>query len=570
MCGGVLVVVAVAPSAPVAGRRGCSVVGAGDLLARIRRLERERLRLERSLRAEAREAELAHQAEVAQLRARHRSKQAEARRAQRELEAEVRSTKKLLGDERRRAKQEALRAEKLERQLAAAQAELADVRQKLELAQRAGKRQAAPFSKGDPKANPKRPGRKGGKQYGKRGERPRPEKVDQVLEAALPAACPDCGGAVQETAVHQQFVADVPPVQPHVVQFNVHVGCCQECGKRVQGRHPQQHSDALGAAAVQIGPLATALAAHLNKLVGASYEKIAAFYLAAWGLGVAPSTLTRALKRLANKSEPSYEEIVEAVRQSFEVYPDETGWKVGGLKSWLWAFVGEDATVYTIEFSRGFEVAKSILGEDWAGLLGHDGWAPYDKFCDALHQQCFNHLIRRCAEILETAKRGAVRFPRAVKAILKDALLLRDRHEAGDVSDHGLLSAIGRLERRLDRELARKLTFAPNRTFAKHLSKHRDQLFTFLRLRVTHERKVDATNWRGEHAIRPAVVNRKMSGGNRTASGARTQAVLTSILRTCKQREIDHVQFFVDLQRAVDVRQYAETQLGPKQTGGDS
>ncbi len=555
---------------PAVGRRGRVVAGADGLQSRITRLEKEGRRLERTLRAEAREAEFEHQAEVAQLRARHRSKLAEARRAQRELEAEVRSAKRLLSDERRCAKQEALRAEKLERQLAAAQAELADLRQKLELAQRAGKRQAAPFSKGEPKASPTRPGRKSGKQYGKRGERPRPEKVDKVLEAALPAACPDCGGAVQETAVHQQFVADVPPVEPHVTQFNVHVGCCQACGKRVQGRHPQQHSDALGAAAVQIGPLATALAAHLNKLVGASYEKIAAFYFAAWGLGVAPSTLTRALKRLAKKGEPSYEEIAEAVRRSFEVYPDETGWKVGGLKSWLWAFVGEDATLYTIEFSRGFEVAQAILGEDWAGLLGHDGWAPYDKFCDALHQQCFNHLIRRCAEILETAKRGAVRFPRAVKAILKDGLLLRDRHEAGDVSDHGLLSAIGRLERRLDRELARHLTFAPNRTFAKHLSKHRDQLFTFLRLRVTHERNVEATNWRGEHAIRPAVVNRKMSGGNRTASGARTQSVLTSIFRTCKQREIDPVRFLVDLQRAVDVRTYAETELGPKQTGGDS
>jgi hypothetical protein len=60
---------------------------------------------------------------------------------------------------------------------------------------------------------------------------------------------------------------------------------------------------------------------------------------------------------------------------------------VGGLKSWLWAFVGEDATYYTIEFSRGFDVAKALLGEDWDGVLGHDGWSPYDKFCDALHRK---------------------------------------------------------------------------------------------------------------------------------------------------------------------------------------
>ena len=542
---------------------------ADDPKSRIRSLEKKVLRVERSLRAEAREAGSRHQAEVRELQARHRARLATARSAQREIENQLDSAKGGLKEERRRANKEKLRAESLERRLAAAKAEIAELRTKLEVAQRAGKRQAAPFSKGEPRANPKKPGRKKGKEYGQRGERPRPEKVDEVLEAPLPAECPDCGGAVQETAVHQQFVADIPKVEPHVVQFNVQVGCCEACGKRVQGRHPQQHSDALGAAAVQIGPMATALAAHLNKLVGASHDKIATFYFAAWGLGVAPSTLTRALKRLAKKGEPSYEEIAEAVRQSFVVYPDETGWKIGGLKSWLWTFVGVDATLYTIELSRGFEVAKALLGEDWEGILGHDGWAPYDKFCDALHQQCLTHLIRRCGEILETASRGAVRFPRAIKAILKDALLLRDRHEAGDVSDHGLLSAIGRLERRVDRELARDLTFEPNRTFAKHLSKHRDQLFTFLRLRVTHEVKIEATNWPAEQAIRPAVANRKMSGGNRTVAGARTQAVLTSIFRTCKQRKIDPVKFLVDLQRAIDVRTFAETALGPKPPRGD-
>ncbi len=534
-----------------------------DPKVRIRALEKKVLRVERTLGAAAREAERGHEAQVQELRADHRARIAAARSEQRELEHELHSAKGRLKAETRRANKEKRRAEQLERKLATAQAEITELREKLELAQRARKRQAAPFSKGDPKANPKKPGRKKGREYGRRGERPRPDKVDQVCEALLPAACPDCGGAVQETLVHEQFVVDVPKVEPHTTQFNVHVGHCEACGKRVQGRHPQQHSDALGAAAVQVGPTALALAAHMNKLVGASYLKIANFFLAAWGLGVVPSTLTRALKRLAKKGEPSYEEIAEAVRQSPAVYPDETGWKVGGLKSWLWAFVGEDATYYTIEFSRGFDVAKALLGEDWEGALGHDGWAPYDKFCDALHQQCLNHLLRRCNLILETARRGAVRFPRAIKAILQDALALRDRHEAGSLSDHGLLSAIGKLERRVERELARDLSYEPNRVFAEHLRKHQDQLFTFLRLRVTHELKIEGTNWPAEHAIRPAVVNRKTSGGNRTIAGARTQAVLTSLLRTCKQRGIDEIQFLVGLQRAVDVRAYAEAALGP-------
>ena len=49
---------------------------------------------------------------------------------------------------------------------------------------------------------------------------------------------------------------------------------------------------------------------------------------------------------------------------------------------------------------------------------------------------------------------------------------------------------------------------------------------------------VDATNWRAEHAIRPAVVTRKVGGGDRTRHGADTQQVLASVVRTAHQRHV--------------------------------
>jgi len=127
------------------------------------------------------------------------------------------------------------------------------------------------------------------------------------------------------------------------------------------------------------------------------------------------------------------------------------------------------------------------------------------------------------------------------------------------------LSLTGKLEARLDVELGRTFSYEPNRKFAKHLRKHRDQIFTFLRLRlcVEFEGELEATNWPAEQAIRPAVINRKTSGGNRTAAGAKTQAVLTSIFRTCKQRDVDPIEFLVGLLRAVDREQYSAEALGP-------
>jgi transposase len=419
-----------------------------------------------------------------------------------------------------------------------------DLRRRLAEVDRGQKRQAAPFSKGEPKANPEKPGRKPGVDYGTASRRARPERVDEVRDVPLPMRCPDCGGAVEDWTVGDQFQTDIPPVQPRVVNFRVHVGICQGCGRRVQGRDPEQTSDALGAASNQIGPRALAVAAQLNKVYGLSYGKVAGVLEQLLGLRVARSTIVRGLERLAFRAEPVYHQLCTDIRRSPVVYPDETGWKVAAILGWLWVFVSENTVVYAIRASRGSDVVEEILGAGYAGTLGHDGWAPYDRVTSAMHQTCLGHLLRRCHRLLEAATRGAVRFPRAVKDLLQDALDVRDRRDSGLLTPHGLGVAIGKLEARLDDLLGWSPTYEPNRKLAAHLRAHRDQLFTFLRVPG-----VEATNWPAEQAIRPAVVNRKVFGGNRTWIGAATQGILTSIFRTCSVRGCEPLDYLARLFR---------------------
>jgi transposase len=125
----------------------------------------------------------------------------------------------------------------LQRRIAELEAQVERLIRLLEQQQRAGKRQAAPFTKGPPKANPKKPGRKPGSEYGTKAHRPPPEQIDEVHEAPLPDACPDCGGPIELTHVNQQYQVEIPR-QPIHRQFNIHVGCCRQCHRRVQGRHP--------------------------------------------------------------------------------------------------------------------------------------------------------------------------------------------------------------------------------------------------------------------------------------------------------------------------------------------
>lgn len=416
----------------------------------------------------------------------------------------------------------------------------------LEEAQRAGKRQAAPFSRRRPKSAPRKPGRRPGKDYGPRARRPVPDHVDETVEVPLPDSCPHCASrdGLETEHVVDQYQIDIPPVRPHVTCFRMHLGRCVRCGRAVRGRDPRQTSQAVGAAAPHLGPRAVALAADLNKRLGVSYGKLVTLYEVAFGLTVSRGGWCQALARLARAAEPTYQGLIEAVRGSPVVAPDETGWKVGALLNWLWVFVTEEVTVYAILPGRGFEQAASVLTAEFDGVLERDGWAPYRRFARAEHQTCLAHLLRRSHHLVEYAERGQARFPHAVRRILTAALELRERAKAGEISPHGFAIARGRLEARMDRTLDGRITHPPNRRFAQHLARERDHLFTFLA-----RDDVEATNWRAEQAIRPAVVTRKVWGGNRTWAGARTQQILASVLRTCQQQGRDALGVFTQMLR---------------------
>ncbi|HEX2713539.1 MAG TPA: IS66 family transposase, partial [Candidatus Acidoferrales bacterium] len=437
------------------------------------------------------------------------------RRREKQLEREqeqLRQEQERLRQERERLRQE---NERLKRQL--------------EEAQRANKRQAAPFSRGQRKVNPRPPGRKPGAAYGQRFRKAIPEQVDEVIAVPTPARCP-CGGTVELEKVKPQYQHEV--VRKTIWRrFDIAIGCCRRCGRRVQGRDPRQTSDALGAAAVQLGPQALALAVKMNKGLGMPHGDVAAVLQDGFGLPVHRSTICRAVERVARRGEATWHALRDAARRSMRNAIDETGWKVEAQLLWLWVVVSEQVTYCDILPGRGFEQAAELLGADYDGWLTHDGWAVYYKFLRAGHQSCIAHLLRRCRDMAAVASRTAARFPLQVKALLEKGLALRDRYNQGKLSLHGLWTATGRLEAQLDRLLLRPYRDSANRRLKNHLWRERPYLFTFL-----YCPGLDATNNAAERALRPLVVARKNWGGNRTQKGARAQAVLTSILETARQQ----------------------------------
>ena len=402
----------------------------------------------------------------------------------------------------------------------------------LEAARRAGRRQAAPFAKDRPQGRGGRPGRRAGAEYGRQGRRREPTQADETHVAAAPTTCPDCGGAVALDRVASQYQEDLPAVHPLVRRFDIEVGHCSQCQRRVQGRHALQTSDALGAAAAQLGPNVAALVVELHTELGMPLEKVVRVLRTQFGLHVTKGGLVRLLHRTADAAAPAYAALREQVRRSPVVTPDETGWRVNALRCWLWAFATPETTVYAICDGRGFDDAAAVLGPDFAGVLVRDGWVAYRGFKKAPHQSCLAHLLRRCKDL--QAAHPDSPWAGAVQAVLQDGLALRTRSNAGEISEHGLASARGRLAARLGRLIDTPPPLADAERFAKHLANEFPAVFLFL-----CDPSIEATNWRAEQAIRPAVVTRKVCGGNRTRRGADTQQVLASVVRTARQRNLD-------------------------------
>jgi transposase len=412
----------------------------------------------------------------------------------------------------------------------------------LERSRRAGKRQAAPFPKGAPEAHPERPGRKPGHPPSHRPAPP-PEQVDRIIEVPLPPECPECHAPLDEAPIslHDQYQIDLPEPRPVITRFRVPVARCPACYRRVQGRHPEQTSDAPGAAAVRYGPRPLGFAADLKHRVGASYRKCSSVLLTLTGLVVASAAPARSGHRLRRLAGPSYDRLVEAARQSAVRHVDETGWEIGGRSAWLWVFADEHATLYRIRKSRGHEVVVEVLGEDHQGAPVSDCFLAYDPL-PFRKSKCSAPLLKRRSEVEQSKSRGAVRFSRRVAALLRRAMALKRRR--GTIGDHGYAVLRGKVHAELDRLLAGTYTDPDNARLAELLRKHRDSALRFL----DHD-FVDATNNLAERRGRPAVIARKLSAGNRTEAGAETHAVLASVFRTHRRQGRDILEAVVALLR---------------------
>ena len=430
------------------------------------------------------------------------------------------------------------RIAELEETVASLQKENCLLREQLEQQQRVGARQAAPFRRRDntkvPEEEKKRPGRKPGHPG---GHRPVPEQVDEEIEQPLDG-CPKCGGPVSECRPVEQFIEEIPPVRPRVVRLVTWEGQCPKCGE-VYSIHPLQTSRARHAAKVQLGPRALAVATALNKHFGLSMRRTCQVLNKLFGLKFSPGGLSQATDRVADRLMDKYEALQEDIRGAPATFADETSWWVGEPGWWLWVFTTANETFYRVDKSRGSAVVDQILGDNYQGILVSDCLNVYDP-PDCRKHKCIAHHLRAISEAKKLPGHADSTYLSQWTLLLKVVITFHQLAVAGEIEMATMIERRTHLENWIDKLLDESVEQPGEARIRNRLRKQRPHLIGCL-----YDFAAEPTNNRAERALRPAVIARKISCGNKTDRGRQTWQVLASLAATCMQRGEDFIDYII-------------------------
>jgi len=372
-------------------------------------------------------------------------------------------------------------------------------------------------------------GKPGGRKGHKGRSRLKPKVIDEEVNVTL-TSCPHCQNALGEPLdSHPHLVEDIPLPKMVVTKYNVQRYWCGHCKRKVSSKAPGVKSK-------------TPFGNNLNVLVslmrslGMTVGKIRDIVHIQYELKLSNATILRMEQTVADSFKDDYESIKEQTRKARVKNGDETSWRVNGQLYWLWTFVSDQATLFSVEKGRGSANLVNALGGNPEGILVSDFYSAYSPI-NVLKQKCLIHLLREFREVRVRVKnptREFVLFQRRVKRLINDAVKVW----SSETNGVRRRAARTRFENRVKSNYRRKYTDPDCQRISKTMFRHIEELFLF----VEHV-DVEWHNNQAERALRPIVVMRKNSFGSRSDQGAKNRAVIMSILQTLKKQGLDYIQF---------------------------
>jgi transposase len=369
----------------------------------------------------------------------------------------------------------------------------------------------------------KKPGRKDGHPGSRRG---RPDHVDKRKEHRV-KVCPHCGGPVhRRNATRTRYTEDIPDnLHSEVTEHTIHQDWCTHCQRVVEPVVP----DAMPGAT--LGNYVLVLTAWLHYALGNTLSQIIDIFNFHLAFKLTAGGLIQMWQRLAEVFQGWYDVIHQEALNSAVLNADETGWRVNGKTHWLWCFATDKLSFFMINHSRGSPALARFFVQEFAGTLVTDFWAAYNAVVSAFRQKCLVHLLRDLEHVEKYKSPGPqwAAFAKKLRRLIADAIRLWRRR--GELEPDSYASRRACLTKRLEELIATPWEDSQARRLIKRLRRHKDEMFTFL-----DQPNVPFDNNLAERSIRPAVIIRKNTYGNRSGKGADVQAILMTVFFTLKKR----------------------------------
>ena len=420
----------------------------------------------------------------------------------------------------------------LEARVAALEATVQQLQEQLQQHSRTSSR---PPSSDSPEALAKRPrrqptGRRPGGQPGHEGHARGLVPVEQVdvIVPVKPERCRHCQqplqGEDQQPQRHQ--VTEIPPVKPVITEYQLHQLVCSACGAATRAEVPP------GVATGGFGPRVQAIIALCTGAYHLSQRTTQTVLQDLFGVSLGLGTIANLEQATVRAVAEPVADARAYVPQQPAAYLDETGWREGRRRAWLWTAVTAGVTVFVVRLSRSAAVAHELLGERFWGYLVTDRWSAYSWYPPWRRQLCWAHLARDLEAMV--ARGGPSRvIGEALQAQVHQMFHWWHRVRDGTLAQASFAHYMRPIRREIERLLEAGQTCGVPKTegTCRDILKRRQALWTFVR-----HASVDPTNNAAERAIRPGMLWRKGSFGTHSPEGSRFVEAMMTVVATLKQQ----------------------------------
>ena len=344
---------------------------------------------------------------------------------------------------------------------------------------------------------------------------------DEVVEHR-PDRCSCCSAELmadlpsETISIHEQI--ELPQVKPCITQHRRLAVHCPACRTRVVAPVPE------AARGTPFGARLHAVAIYLKTYQALSYERLQAALADLFGLTLSQGGLMNLLRRAQGRFADGKVRAISSLRRAEVIASDETGVRIEGSNAYHWVFRSPEAVVHHASPTRAALVVREMMDGHRPTVWLSDRYAAQQGHGLA-HQTCLAHLARDVAYAVEVSDDPV---PWRLQLWLNSVFAL-----SGQVTSLAT-STLAAKRRALERHLADILTTASScdltRSLHAKISRARDQLLTFL----DHPGLVEATNNACERALRPAVVQRKVTNGYRAMWAAQGEAAVRTVVDTAR------------------------------------